>query len=618
MGAIHFSIDKKLVEMLTGLIDFDIFIETGTYRGKSLEIAETYFPQLYSIELSEEYYKLATKNFDGKANVVIINGNSACKLAELVEKNIGKNFFYWLDAHWCADENTEGEASQCPLLGELKSIGVLNDNSIILIDDARMFMSTPGKPHEYSNWPDVNEVFSALSILSRRHQIIIIDDVIVFYPERIKNSLRRFCHEYGADWLTLAVKGREHDKLLSEVEEKDREIQSKEKALMDRITDLRIKEADLQKYAAISDERLVMIHKLEAARVELRQRSENEIRLLNDLLTEKERSLQYLNSISESRLRLLEDRTIRAFLNKLYSKFRRRLKSWLTPRLGSLNQHPPRTLRIPARYNTKKELKLYPKFSIVTPSFNQANFIERTINSVLSQQYPELEYIVQDGGSTDGVDEILRKYDGQLYRWESAPDEGQAHAIDLGFRKSSGQLMYYINSDDLLLPGALHYVADYFNKNADIDVVYGHRILIDENDFEIGRWVMPPHDDEVITWADYLPQETLFWRRDIWEKAGGRIDVSYKFAMDWDLILRFREAGARFKRLPRFIGAFRVHSQQKTSESIESTGRQEMARLRKRCHGREISDAEIYTRIGRYLKLSVLYNKLYRARILKY
>src|SRR5262249_57016793 len=126
-----------------------------------------------------------------------------------------------------------------------------------------------------------------------------------------------------------------------------------------------------------------------------------------------------------------------------------------------------------------------------------------------------------------------------------------------------------------------------------IDVVYSHRVLIDEQNGEIGRWVLPPHDDPILRWADYVPQETLFWRRRLWEKAGSYIDESYQFALDWELLLRFQQAGAKFKRLPPFLGAFRVHSTQKTSNQLGTVGQQEMARLRERCHGRPVSHVDI-------------------------
>jgi carbamoyltransferase len=145
--------------------------------------------------------------------------------------------------------------------------------------------------------------------------------------------------------------------------------------------------------------------------------------------------------------------------------------------------------------------------------------------------------------------------------------------------------MAWLNSDDLLLPGALASIADHFVSHPETDVVYGDRILIDEEGMEIGRWILPSHDDAVLSWVDLVPQETLFWRRSIWDKTGGSVDETFQFAIDWDLIIRFREAGARFVHLPRFIGAFRVHSSQKSTAMINDVGYREMDRIRKRILG---------------------------------
>jgi glycosyltransferase involved in cell wall biosynthesis len=233
---------------------------------------------------------------------------------------------------------------------------------------------------------------------------------------------------------------------------------------------------------------------------------------------------------------------------------------------------------------------------------------------VLDQNYPDLEYVVQDGGSQDGTVAVLERYADRLASWESRPDRGQSQAINLAFARTSGEIMGWLNSDDLLLPGTLAYVARYFDRHPEVDVVYGHRILIDEHDRQIGRWMMPPHDDEVLSWADYIPQETMFWRRRIWDKAGGQVDESFRFAMDWDLILRFRQAGARFARLPRFLGAFRIHTAQKTCAEIGSTGIQEMTRLRERMLGRVPGDAEVWSAVRPYLRRHVFTDLVWRIR----
>ncbi|MBV9122860.1 MAG: glycosyltransferase, partial [Planctomycetes bacterium] len=231
--------------------------------------------------------------------------------------------------------------------------------------------------------------------------------------------------------------------------------------------------------------------------------------------------------------------------------------------------------------------------------------------------YPNLEYVIQDGGSRDNTPAILDRYRARLTHCESTPDRGQAQAINRGFRRTSGDVLAYLNSDDLLLPGAVAYVAAYLEQHPDIDVVYGHRIVIDENDADVGRWVLPPHDAGALLWFDYVPQETLFWRRRIWDKIGG-LDESFQYALDWDLLLRFLAAGARFARLPRFLGAFRVHPAQKTTALWHSVGVPETNRLLQRCHGRTISTKERFLRILPYLCRHALWHKFYRFGVFSY
>ncbi|MFZ5855768.1 MAG: glycosyltransferase [Chloroflexota bacterium] len=290
------------------------------------------------------------------------------------------------------------------------------------------------------------------------------------------------------------------------------------------------------------------------------------------------------------------------------------------PKVGVLEQHAPQPLELPEHYRTFPivEPARAPRISIVTPSFRQAAFIERTVKSVLDQGYPNLEYAIQDGGSTDGTVEVLQPYLSRLTHFESRKDRGQAEAINLGMRHVSGEILAYLNSDDVLLPGSLNYVADFFLNNPDVDVIYSHRIIINENDKEIGRWILPRHDNNVILWADYVPQETLFWRRSIWEKAGGQMNESYQFALDWDMLVRFRNAGAKMVRVPRFLAAFRVQSAQKTSMHMNSTGLAEMNRLRRQIHYRDVDWGEIMRNIKPYLNRSVWYHKLHWMGILRY
>ena len=271
------------------------------------------------------------------------------------------------------------------------------------------------------------------------------------------------------------------------------------------------------------------------------------------------------------------------------------IKDPLRPRLWRLQQYAPRRLAIPSWYRPGDDADTSLRVTVATPSFNQGRFIARTVRSVLEQGYPRLEYFIQDARSTDSTLEALREF-GDKVALRSEPDGGQADAVNRALARGTGDIMSYLNSDDILLPGALHYVADFFARHPEVDVVYGHRIVIDEDDREIGRWILPPHSNRAISWADWIPQETLFWRRAMWEKVGG-VDTSFHFALDWDLLIRFRDAGARFARLPRFLAGFRVHDTQKTVQQINSTGDREMSRVWQRCLGYVPSKQEVTNRL---------------------
>jgi Glycosyl transferase family 2 len=278
---------------------------------------------------------------------------------------------------------------------------------------------------------------------------------------------------------------------------------------------------------------------------------------------------------------------------KRYASLREKAwRPWM--RLGVLEQHAPRPLAVPGPPR-RHVADPAPRLSIVTPSYQQAPFLKATLDSVLDQQYPQLEYIVMDGGSTDGSAGIIESYAPRLHYWQSQRDGGHSAALIDGFSRCSGDIMAWLNSDDLFLPGTLAYVVDYFNKNPQVDAVYGHRVLINEAGHEVGRWYLPPHDGTMLLWADYIPQETWFWRRRSYEKCGG-IDASMRFAMDWDLLLKMQRAGAVFHRLPEFLGAFRVHKAQKSQAIINEVGAVENAFLRKRELGHHFNQADLERR----------------------
>lgn len=220
-----------------------------------------------------------------------------------------------------------------------------------------------------------------------------------------------------------------------------------------------------------------------------------------------------------------------------------------------------------------------PTISIVTPSFNQAHFVVQTVRSVLLQRYPKLEYVMMDGGSTDGTVQALEPYRPWFHHYESAKDEGQADAIRRGFEHTTGEIMAYLNSDDVLAPGCFNFVAEYFRRHPNVDAIYSHRVIVNEKNIVIGYWILPRHKNRLMIRWDLIPQETCFWRRRLYEEVGG-VDASYRFAMDYDLFARFMLRG-RMRRVRRFLGAFRMHTDSKSVQQLETIGKQEIQRVGK-------------------------------------
>ena len=220
---------------------------------------------------------------------------------------------------------------------------------------------------------------------------------------------------------------------------------------------------------------------------------------------------------------------------------------------------------------------MLPKISIVTPSYNQAQFVGFTARSVLLQRYPNLEYIVMDGGSTDATRDVLAPCADRFACFVSEKDNGQSDAIRRGFERSSGEIMSYLNSDDMLAPGALHFIARFFAEHPEVDAIYSHRVAVDDTNKVLWYWILPRHSNWYMTRWDLIPQETCFWRRSLYEKCGP-IDASFRFAMDYDLFVRFMQKG-KMVRVNRFLGAFRKHEEAKTSQLLETVGQSEIKQV---------------------------------------
>lgn len=237
-----------------------------------------------------------------------------------------------------------------------------------------------------------------------------------------------------------------------------------------------------------------------------------------------------------------------------------------------------------------------PRITIVTPSFNQGPYLERTILSVLNQNYPNLEYIIMDGASSDGSVEIIRKYEKYLAYWSSEKDEGQAHAIRKGFSRATGQILAYLNSDDIYLPNILRSVANCFLENPTVSFVYGNKVIIDSNDFIVSERRVTGFNRLSRLGLVYggfgFYQPASFWTKMIYDSTKG-IDVSLKFCMDNDLFYQFMNTGCEFRFLRQYLAGFRVHKSSKTS-TLMRIAETEKALLIKRYALREKSPLARY------------------------
>lgn len=220
------------------------------------------------------------------------------------------------------------------------------------------------------------------------------------------------------------------------------------------------------------------------------------------------------------------------------------------------------------------------RISVVVPTLNQGRFIAQCLRSIQAQEYPDLQLIVIDGGSTDDTLDILSAFEPIISRLVSEPDNGHADALAKGFAHADGDIQCFLNSDDLFLPGAFAKVVAQMQTHADVDAVYFDRIQIDAAGTVNGCWRLPPHSDYLMSRWDYIPQETCFWRRSLYERTRG-IDASLGFAVDYDLFLQFMQAG-RLRHFAGFIAAFRTHPASKTVLENDTLGKHEVAMLQVR------------------------------------
>lgn len=237
-----------------------------------------------------------------------------------------------------------------------------------------------------------------------------------------------------------------------------------------------------------------------------------------------------------------------------------------------------------------------PRITVVTPSFNQASFLETTILSVLGQCYSNLEYMVMDGGSKDGSVEIIRRYEAQLAHWTSGPDGGQSAAINTAFARATGDILCWVNSDDFLLPGTLLRVARHFaDRTAEPLLVYGSCLFFEDRGKRAKVVRARMFDPAVLRLSAFIIQPSAFWTKALWEKAGS-LDQSLSFAFDWDWFIRASAVGS-FAACDEILSAYRLHAAHKSGSGGEKR-RHEIVDVVRR-HGTE-AHAAAYEHIDRH------------------
>jgi glycosyltransferase involved in cell wall biosynthesis len=203
--------------------------------------------------------------------------------------------------------------------------------------------------------------------------------------------------------------------------------------------------------------------------------------------------------------------------------------------------------------------------SVVTPSFNSGRFLDETVRSVLDQDYADVEYLVMDGGSSDGTLEVLKEYKDRL-RYVSQPDDGQAAAVNGGFALTSGGIIAFLNADDTYLPGAISAAVQAFAEHPGAGVVYGDALHVGEDGASLGAYPVEPFDAANLSRRCFICQPAAFFRRDVFLAAGG-LDASLRFALDYDLWIRMAQLAPMVK-IDRPLATLRLHGQAKTMSEM--------------------------------------------------
>jgi len=313
MGAVNFSIDDSLLSMMREVLHLYAFVETGTFEGESVRRALPFFEEIHSVELSEIYFKKAVQRFEKEKNVHLYHDDSVRFLKQVQQALKDKAVLYWLDAHWCSADETAGGTSQCPVLEELDAISRLGAESVILIDDARLFLCPPPPPHTVEDWPRFDALVRKLFLMSSVHELMVVNDVLICFPRSIREHVEKYAREHSIDWLSVLDKSRDYDTFRIELGEKEEEINRLAAAARERERALTEKENEIGTLAqAIREQNEVLLEreallKTNAQQVAEAMKGQQKSPGLASVIQEMERALKAkekeIRTISEARRR---------------------------------------------------------------------------------------------------------------------------------------------------------------------------------------------------------------------------------------------------------------------------------------------------------------------------
>src|SRR6267378_1270054 len=311
MGAVNFSIDESLLSTMREVLHLRAFVETGTFEGESVQRALPFFEEIHSVELSEMYFEKAVQRFEREKNVHLHHGDSVRFLKQVQQALKEKAVLYWLDAHWCSADETAGSTSQCPVLEELDAISRLGAESVILIDDARLFLCPPPPPHTVEDWPSFDALVRKLFLMSSAHELMVVNDVLICFPRSIREHVEKYAREHSIDWLSVLDKSRDYDTFRIELGEKEEEINRLAAAARERERALTEKENEIGTLAqAIRNQNEVLLEreallKTNAQQVAEAMKGQQKSPGLASVIQEMERALKEkekeITTISEAR-----------------------------------------------------------------------------------------------------------------------------------------------------------------------------------------------------------------------------------------------------------------------------------------------------------------------------